>query len=815
MHGFMQDLRFAARLMVKSRGFTAVALATLALAIGANATIFSLVDTLFLRPLPVPDAHRIVHVDQTRPGRVDRFPLSLADYQYFRSRSTAFSELAAHYPTAPLHLVVEGEPRSVSGSVATASYFTVLGIQPALGRFFSAAEDSVPDRDAVAVISYHLWQERFAGASAVIGQTLRLNGRVFSIVGVAPKGFVGVLPGVSVVEVWIPSAMFRTGYRFCNAFERGCTVVQLLGRLKPSSDRLAAQAELDVLARQLADVYPATNKDLGVSVIPAVGTARIAGQGRVVALLLAAVVALLLVACANLAGLLLARAIRRRREIAARLVLGATRGRVIRQLLTESALLSFVGGALGLAVALWGTELIQAVFATDYAGRPMNFTLEIGWRVAAATLALSVLTTLVFGTVPALQTRGADIVGVLRDEGVAGGPVRSRLRSLLVVAQVALSVVLLSGALLLVRSVQHLYTGPGFDPSRVIILRLRPSLVDRPTDQAWAFQKEVVRRLEALPGVASASVSEYLPVFGSGERVELWPDGRKPERPADAIGALSSRIGSGYFKTLGLPVLEGREFTSRDERGAPAVTIVNDILARRLWPGASALGKTLVIDGRPHEVVGIVRDAQYHSIAEEAQPYLYRSYWQQTPGAGWVKDSRTHVRVQGDARAMMTAIRREVAAVDPSIPIGEDYPLLDRVTFTFRPLRVATLTLVSFGGLAIFLSAIGLYGVLALTVSQRTREIAIRMALGAGHARVARAVLRQSLALAATGAVVGVAVSAMGARQLASFMYGVPQYDPIAFVGAPLMLVAVALTASYLPARRATRVEPSIALRYD
>ena len=262
MHGLLQDLRFATRLLLKSRGFTAVALATLALTIGANATIFSLVDTLFLRPLPVPDAHRIVHVDQTRPGRDDRFPLSLADYQYFRDRTSAFSELAAHYPTAPLHMVVEGEPRSVSGTVATASYFTVLGIQPALGRFFTAAEDIVPDRDAVAVISYSVWQKQFRGASAVVGQTMHLNGRVFSIVGVAPKGFVGVLPGVSVVEVWIPSAMFRTGYRFCNAFERGCAVVQLLGRLKPSSDRPAAQAELDVLARQLADTYPGTNKDV-------------------------------------------------------------------------------------------------------------------------------------------------------------------------------------------------------------------------------------------------------------------------------------------------------------------------------------------------------------------------------------------------------------------------------------------------------------------------------------------------------------------------------------------------------------------------
>ena len=815
MYSVLQDLRFGSRLLAKSRGFTAVALATLALTIGANTTIFSLVDALFLRPLPVRDSHQIVHVYQTRRGSDGHYPLSFPEYLHYRARATAFSELAAHYPTAPLHAVIDGEPRAMSGAVVTWNYFTLLDIQPAIGRFFTASEDMVPGRDAVAVIGHRFWQDHFGGAADIVGKTLQLNGSTFSIVGVAPRAFDGVLPGLARTEVWIPSAMFRVGYRYCNAFERTCSVVQLLGRLKPDIDPTVAQKELDVFAKQFQAAYPDTDRDLGVSVTRAMGMARYVGQGRLIGLLLGAVGTLLLIACANIAGLLLARALKRRREISARLALGATRSRIVRQLLTESALLSTIGGALGLAVALWGTELVQGIYAVDYTGREINFRLEIGWRVIAATFGLSALTAFIFGLVPALQTRGGDLIGMMRQEETAGSANRSRLRSALVVAQVALSVVLLAGAVLLVQSVRNLYSGPGFDPSRVIMLRLRPSLVNLSNDRAWAFQREVVRRLEALPGVVSASVSEYLPVFGSGERVRVWRSDQPPQRMEDAMRPMSSRIGSRYFETLGMPVVDGREFTSADGRGAPAVTIVNEVLARRLWPGESVVGRPLLIDGASYMIIGVVRDAQYSSLVEQPQPYLYRSYWQQTPGTGWVKDSRTHVRVHGDPHAMMAAIRREIAAVDPTVPLTEDYPLLDRVTFTFRPLRIATLTLVSFGAVAVFLSAIGLYGVLAFAVSQRTREIAIRMALGAERAHVARAVVRQSVALVAAGIGTGIAAAAAAARQLASLMYGVSQYDLAAFVGAPLVLLAIALAASYLPARRATRVEPSVALRYE
>ena len=563
MSTLWHDVRYAARSLAAGRGFTVVALATLALGIGANATIFSFVDALFLRPLPVRDAHEVVHVGQTVRGSADTRSLSLVDFAYYRARSGSFAELAAHYPGSPLHLVIDGLPRSTIGSVVTASYFTVLGIRPALGRFFVASEDSTAGRDAVVVIGHALWQQAYGGASDVIGKRVQINGTPFTIVGVAPEGFRGVVAGMASSDVWLPSATFDVGYRYCNAFERGCTIVQMLGRLAPGVTVERAQAELDVLARQLATAYPETNRGLGVRVSPARGATVQSGQPQLVAVLVGAVAVVLLIACANLSGLLLARGLRRRREIAVRLALGATRGRLVRLLLTESVLLAVGGGVLGVGVAGWGKELLQSMYATNYAGTPINLELTIGWEVIAWTFALSVLAGVASGLVPALQGRRADVQSVLREEGTGagGGVTRPRLRSALVVSQVALSVALLIGAGLLLRSVQQLLRGPGFDPGRVVVLRLRPSLVDYDAAKAWAFQREVIRRLGALPGVESASTSEGLPMFDFGTRVDVSVPGGDSPRPADTLQVLSNRVGDGYFATLGARLLDGREFT--------------------------------------------------------------------------------------------------------------------------------------------------------------------------------------------------------------------------------------------------------------
>ena len=479
MRSLWEDVRFGARLLARAPGFTVAALMTLALGIGANSALFSFADAIFFRPLAVSDASSLVHVYQTRNGS-GFFPLSLTDYVYYRQHARSFAGLAAQYPTAPLHVIVKGQAIAITGSVVTASYFSVLGLQPALGRFFLDTEDQVRDRDAVVVVSHDFWQQKLDGSLAVLGQTITINGRAFAIVGVTPAGFSGgVLQGMSASSMWIPSAMFRVGYRYCDAFAPDCTVVQMLGRLTTHTTLDDARTELSLLARQLETAYPATNTGLGLAVLPARGAYpdEQSTNLRMVGLLLAGVGMVLLVACANIGGLLLVRGVKRRREIGIRLALGANRGRIVRQLLTEATLLAVAGAAVGLLIASWANDLLRSFYSTDYAGRPLQFEMGIRAWIVAVTGGLALLTALLCGLVPALLASNADVVGALKDESGTGGPRRSIFRDALVVLQVACSMMLLVGAGLLIRSMQDIARGPGIDVSRVILLRLRPSLV--------------------------------------------------------------------------------------------------------------------------------------------------------------------------------------------------------------------------------------------------------------------------------------------------------------------------------------------------
>jgi putative ABC transport system permease protein len=819
MFALWQDVRFAVRTLARTPGFAAAALATLALGIGANAAIFCLVNSLVRQELPVPDPSGLVHVYQTRADRPDDyFPLSLVDYRYYREHAESFEELAAHYPTAPLHLIVGDATEAITGSVVTASYFGLLGISPAAGRFFLDEEDRVPGRDAVAVISHAFWQRRFNAEPRAIGSTISLNGTTFTVVGVAPRGFVGVLVGGASLEVWIPSAMFRVGYRYCDAFQRDCTIVNMLGRLKRDRSVAAAQRELDVLARRLEAAYPAENKGRGLRALPARGSypAQQAEADRPVKILLVTVGLVLVIACANLAALLLARGMHRRREIAIRLALGANRGQLIRQLLVESLVLSLTGGALGLIVASGLKEYLWSFYGTDYAGRALNFSLDIDRVVLLATLGLSILTGVLFGLVPALQTSRPDVVPVLKDETSAGGLRRSRFRDALIVAQVAASIVLLVGAGLLVRSLATIYHGPGFDPRPVAILRLRPSLVEYDVPKARQFQRRVIERLEALPGVLSASPSDVFPYLGGwGSAAGIWIPSRPPERTEDAFHVATAKIGPSFFKTIGASLVEGREFGEQDGKLAPRVVIVNEALARRFWPDGQVVGETLVVDGEPREVVGVVRLAAYHNLTERPSPYLFLNYWQSETANLWDGDARLHVRVAGDPAAMLGMLRREIAAVDPNVPISEDHPLTLRLEHTFKALRVARAMLTGVGSLAVLLSAIGLYGGLAYNVARRTREIAIRIALGADRVTVAGLVLGQGARLTIAGVAIGLTGAFIASRFLSSLLYGVNPHDRLTFVAVPITLCAVALLASYIPARRAIRVDPMIALRSE
>jgi predicted permease len=820
MQTFWHDLALAIRLLRKSPGFAVAAVATLALGIGANATIFSFADALLLRPLRVPEANRIVHVYERRSGSTGAYPLSYADYADYRSQARSFEALAAHYDTSPMHLVIDGDPQAINGAVVTWTYFDLLKVQPAVGRFFGVEEDTVPDRDAVVVISHGLWERQFGSTPAILGEAIRLNDRAFTVIGVAPRGFTGVHNGGSTIDAWIPTAMFAVGYRYCDGFDRDCTIVNMLGKLRPGVSIRQAQQELDILVRQLDAVYPRIDQERGLTVVAARGRGyslvQAPGDVQQLQLFVPAVAVVLLVACANIAGLLLARAIRRRKEMAVRLALGATRGRLVRQLLTESLLLAALGGGGGLLFAFWGKDLLAAFNLADYAGRPRDFQTDLRGPVLVATAAVTTMASVLFGVIPALQASRTDVIPVLKDEGMSDGSRRTRLRRALVVAQMALAVMLVVCAGLLVRSLSRVNAGPGFDPRPVITLRLRPSLVDYSTGTSVAFQREVISRLEALPGVVSASPADgpaATSLAGAGDETAIVPaEGGRREY---AITMRQTRIGPRYFATLGVPMVEGREFDDRDDARSPRVVIVNDVLARRLGPLGHASGRTLVVDGMPHQIVGVVKDAQYYPAGQSPHAVVYKSYWQPDARGRLGNDSRTIVRVTGDAGAMMTMIRREVAAVDPAVPISEDYPLSRRIEFEFQPVRVARALLVSVGALALFLSAIGLYGVLAFNVSKRTREIGIRMALGAGKRDVAVLVLREALATAVAGSVLGIMLAWAAAQSMGALLYGVRRHDPGSLLLAPVILILVAVVASYLPARRASRVSPQTALRYE
>jgi len=814
MRRLWDDVRFGARLLARTPGFTAAALLTLALGIGVNTALLSFVDAIFLRPLDVPHAPRLVHVYQTRNGS-GAFPLSLPDYAYYKQHARSFEEAAAHYAGAPLHIIAGGEPHALIGSVVTASYFRVLGIQPALGRFFTDEEDRVRDRDAVVVVSHAFWRQQLEANPQVLGQTITINGRPFSVVGVAPPGFGGALQGLATSHVWIPSAMFRLGYRYCDAFQQDCTIIQIIARLAPGVTLDRARGELNVLARQLEETY-AANTELGALVVAARGSYPAEQEESVpmTGLLLAGVAMVLLVACANVAGLLLVRGVKRRREIAIRLALGAGRGRVVRQLLTEAAVLALAGGALGLLVAVWANETLQSFYAVNYAGVPLQFELGIRPWVATVTGGLAVLTALLCGLVPALLGSSPDVLGALKDEAGTAAPRRSMFRDALVMVQVACSMMLLVGAGLLVRSLQDIARGPGIDASRVVMVRLRPSLVGYEGSKARAFHREVIRRLEMLPGVEAASAGESLPMFGGGGRVTIELRGARGGQP-NTIRVIGSRIGDRYFEVLGQPVLEGRGFDSSDRDSDRRVAVINDVLARQLWPGELAAGRTVHIDGQPHEIVGVVRAAQYRAITEGATPYVFLNYWQQDARGGWAADSRTHIRVRGDASAMMPAIRREIAAVDRSVPISEDYSLDTRVAFTFRRIRMTMTMLLVFGGTAIVLSAIGLYGIVAFATSMRTREIAIRMAIGARPEQVRTLVIGQGMKIALLGTCLGLAGAFAGARVLATMLYGVQPHDAVTFAVTGMTLLGITFVASGIPARRAMRVDPALALRHE
>jgi predicted permease len=811
-----QDVRYAARRMWRTPGFTAAAIATLALGLGLTSAISSLAYALYVSPLQLDEADRLVLVDQTLTGRpLLGYPLSYPDYLYYREHAHRFADLAAHYPTSPMQVATSDAAFGVGGSVVTANYFSVLRLRPAIGRFFEAEEDRVPGRNPVAVISHDLWQRRFGRDPGVVGTDIRLNGTSFRVIGITPEGFRGVVRGIEPSHVYILTAMFRVGYRYCDGFAVNCRIVQLIGRLQPDASLRDAQAEMSVLASRLEAMNPDTNRGRGVHVRAARGV-RVQEQQRsrqIVAILAAAAALVLLVASANVSGLLLARGLRRRKEIALRQALGASRGRLVREFLVESSLLAALSGAAGLIVAVWASEILRGFFGVSYTGTVLNLDLSLNPVIVAVAFVLAVVTGLVAGLAPALQTTRTDTLPALKDETAGVSSRRSRLREGLIVCQVAASVLLLAGSALLVQSFKSVHRGPGFDPDAVVLMRVRPSLVGYSAERAWALQRESLRRLQALPGVIAASPANIPPL--PGWRTTVLPVVKEGEAADDirTFRVSTTNVGPRYFKALGANVIEGREFDDRDTPEGPRVAIVNETVARRLFPSGGAAGSRLAIGPMDCEVVGVVSDSQFVSTLERPVPMIYLNFWQQDRTDTTAHDSVTHVRIAGSAS--LSEIRQAIVSIDPDVPVSDAQSLGERLDYAFTDVRAARTLLLTFGTVALALSALGLYAALAFAVTQRAREIAIRIALGAARSDVSRLVLRQGLAIVVTGAVIGVVAAAAAGPLLAHLLYGVSPRDPLALVAGPLALTIVALLAIWLPARRAMAVDPVVALRTE
>jgi predicted permease len=834
MENLWQDLRYGFRVLRASPGFFAVAILSLALGIGANTSIFSVVNAALLRPLPVTEPDRLAFLfngSQANPYGTSSYP----DYVEYRDKNEVFSDVLS-YSSITVSARSDDLTDLLSGSIVSGNFFDVLGVRAALGRTFRPEEDQTPNTHRVMLISHGLWERRFGADPGLIGQQLTLNGHSFTIIGVTPAGFNGpevletndiYVPMMMQAVVRPPRGGFSGDMNPDLLTRRGSRWLRIIGRLKPEVSIELAQAAMTTLAAQLEQAYPETNRDTLATLFPVskVDPRAYTELVSVAGLLLAVVAIVLLIACANVANLLLARASGRRKEIAVRLALGASRSRLVRQLLTESLLLSLGAGVGGLLLALWTNDLLKTATPPDGI---FSFTLDyhLDGRVLAFTFVLSLATGVIFGLAPALQASRPELLPALKDEGpaVAQGRRRFNLRNLLVVAQVALSLVLLIGAGLFLRSLNNAQAiDPGFDAERVLNAQLNINLLRYTRAQGQEFYRQAVERAEALPGVESASLARVVPLTGGGRTSSLLIEGQQgPDtvNRGEATGLQDNQntvntnvVGLKYFQTMGIALLRGRDFIAHDTETAPRTAIVNDAFAKRYFDGEEAIGRRVSFNGAQGpwaEIVGVVRDSKYRTLGEapRATAYVPLAQNHETGMA-------LHVRTTANPSSVAGAVRREIQSLDQNLPVTNLQPMNEVVGSSLFAARMGAVLLATFGLLALLLAAVGLYGVMSYTVSRRTREIGIRMALGAQSGSVLRLVLNEGLRLVGSGVAAGLLIAAGATRLLASFLYGVNPLDATTFVAIPLVLALVALLASYLPARRAAKVDPMIALRYE
>ncbi|MFN7949880.1 MAG: ABC transporter permease [Blastocatellia bacterium] len=825
MQTLWQDLRYGARLMGKAPGFTLVAVFSIALGIAVNVAVFTLVNGLLLKPLPVKNPERLVALYTSEPQA--RYPdaFSYPDYVDYRDHNQVFSELFVHYTTQLSLQAGTGLAEMVAGELVTGNYFTGLRLDAALGRLFTPDDDKKPGGHPVVVLSHAFWQRRFAGNPNVIGQVVKLNGHDFTVIGVAKKGFSGTRQFGWIPDVYLPLMMYAQalpGTDETYLTNRGQRNLNVNGRLRDGVTMAQARAAMSVMAQQLARAYPQTNANLGVGMVPAGSKTNPAvvlmGYTQtMVAALMGLVGLVLLVACANVANLLLARATVRRREIAVRLALGAGRLRLVRQLLTESVMLAAGGGALGLLLAGWLSDLFRlGAPKLDFATMDFDYDLSLDYRVLGFTLAASVLTGVLFGLAPALQASRPNLVAALKGEtgAASAGRRRFNLRNLLVVAQLALSLMLLFSAGLLIKSMRNAQSmNPGFRTDHLLMASVNVDLHGYDEARGRRFFRELDERLRRLPGVEQVSAAGPLPLDQYDYGARLTIEGRVPQTANERLNSGYSIVGHNYFTTMQTPIVAGRAFTERDDEQAPRVVIVNETLARHYWPDQNPLGKRLRLGGEQspwREIVGVAANGKYITLGEPPTDYFFLPYLQNHDGQRTLL-----VRTTGAPESVIAGIRQEVKALDEQLPVygvRTAPEFLDRILSA--PKSIAALVS-GFGVLALLLASIGLHGVMSYAVAQRTRELGVRIALGARPRDLRRMVLGQGLRLSLVGVALGLAGAFGLARLLGSLLYDVSASDPWLFGTITTALLLVALLACWIPARRATKADPLIALRSE
>jgi predicted permease len=812
MNTILKDIRYGFRSFLKRPSFTAIAVVTLALGIGANTAIFSLVNTVLLRPLPVPHPEQLTEVYGTFHNGADYTIQSYLNYKDYRDRNDVFSGLMA-YRFAPMSVSHEGRNVRAWGYLVSGNYFDVLDVKPFLGRYFLPEEDKTPGSHPVIVITYACWQNRFASNPGIVGHDLSLNGHKFTVIGVAPQGFKGTEVAYA-PELFVPMMMAHEIEPGSNWLEsRDSDNMFAVGRLKAGVTSAQAESALQAITLQLAREYPHDNEGRGVRLMtPGLFIPDIRNSVISFSTVLMGVVGLvLLLACVNLANLLLARATERRKELAIRLAVGASRSRIVRQLVTESVLLSLAGGLVGLLLAAWINSLVASIkLPTDIA---LVFDLHLDWRVLVFAITVSLATGVLFSLLPALQSSKPDLVPALKDEVSMAGFRRSRLRNALVVVQVALSLVLLVCAGLVVRSLQVAQrTRPGFNPENAVALSFDLGLQGYTEEKGRAFHRQLIERTQSLPGVRSVALTSTVPLTLDYSYTTIYVEGQAAVGSSNLPVAVPNEISPNYFRTMEIP-LRGRDFSERDSKEESRVAIVNETFARRFLLGGEAIGRRFNFSGpdKPYwEVIGVAADGKYNSLAEDQKAAFYRPI---------LRDYNTNAtlvaRTTGDPQGTLATLRGELQRLDPNLPLYNVQTLSDHMDVPLFPFRMAATVLGSLGILAIVLAAIGIYGVMSYVVAGRTREIGVRMALGAARRDVLLLIVRQGMTLAAIGLGIGLLTALGVARLLSQILYGVSPADPLTFAGVSLLLALVAALACYIPARRATKVDPLVALRYE